>query len=202
MIKKFATLVVVVAALILAFAATKPDAFRVQRETTIKASPEKIATLVSDFHQWRAWSPWEKLDPAMQSTFSGAASGKGAIYAWSGNDKVGAGRMEITAASLPSAQTPVVGAPAVGAPLVFAPFVIAPYVIDIQLDFLHPFKGHNITEFTFEPRGTSTKVVWLMHGPSPYLSKLMSVFVSMDNMIGKDFEAGLASLEAVAASSH
>lgn len=170
MIKKTLLLIVVVVAAILGYATTKPDTFSVQREITIKAPPEKIAGLITDFHYWAAWSPWEKLDPAMRRTFTGPANGLGAQYAWQGNDKVGAGRMEITEAAQPERTV-------------------------IKLDFLKPFESHNTTTFTMTPEGDGTKVNWTMTGPSPYVSKVMTVFVSMDRMIGKDFEKGLNNLK-------
>ena len=167
------TILIVVAVFIvgvLAFAATKPDTFSVQRSASIKAPPEKIFAVVNDFHRWTDWSPWEKLDPEMKRTQSGAASGKGAVYAWEGNSKAGAGRMEIIE-STPASK------------------------VGIQLDFIKPFEGHNIAEFTFAPENDATRVTWTMHGPTPFISKVMQVFVSMDTMIGKDFEAGLANLK-------
>ena len=167
------TILIVVAVFIvgvLAFAATKPDTFSVQRSASIKAPPEKIFAVINDFHRWTDWSPWEKLDPEMKRTQSGATSGKGAVYAWESNGKAGAGRMEIIE-STPASK------------------------VGIQLDFIKPFESHNIAEFTFAPEGDATRVTWTMHGPTPFISKLMQVFVSMDTMIGKDFEAGLANLK-------
>jgi carbon monoxide dehydrogenase subunit G len=158
---------------VLIYAATQPDTFRVQRSASIKAPPEKIAPLIADFHQWSAWSPYEKYDPAMKRDFSGAASGVGAVYAWSGNGKVGAGRMEVLDASAQQ--------------------------VRIKLDFIKPFEGHNTAEFTLAPSGDSTTVTWAMDGPRPYISKLMGVFFNMDKLIGTDFEAGLANLGKVAA---
>jgi uncharacterized protein YndB with AHSA1/START domain len=157
-------------AVVLILAATKPDTLRVQRATAVKAPPERIFGLINDFHQWRTWSPYENKDPAMQRTYSGSASGRGAIYAWDGNNNVGSGRMEILDTSAPSK-------------------------IVIKLDFFKPFEGHNTAEFTMQPQGDATNVTWLMHGPAPFMSRLMQVFVSMDNMIGKDFEIGLANLK-------
>jgi uncharacterized protein YndB with AHSA1/START domain len=171
MLKTIAIVVVVLVGALLALAATKPDTFRVQRAASIKAPPEKIFPLISDLHSWGAWSPWEKLDPAMKRTHSGAASGKGAVYEWAGNGEVGAGRMEIVEASPPSA-------------------------VKIKLDFLKPFEAHNFAEFTLEPKGDTTNVTWAMYGPNNYVSKLMSVFFSMDSMVGKRFESGLANLKA------
>ncbi len=157
---------------LLGFAATKPDTFRVERSASIKAAPEVIFSHLHDFRSWRNWSPWEKLDPAMQKTFSGAALGAGAVYEWQGNSEVGAGRMEIVEA-VPSSK------------------------LNIKLDFITPFEAHNLTEFTLTPEGETTKITWAMTGPNPFLSKLFTIFFDMDQMLGKDFEAGLANLKAV-----
>jgi len=171
MIKTIAIVIVVVIAAILIFAATKPETFTVHRAASIKAPPEKIFAVLDDFHNWGVWSPWEKMDPDMKRTFSGAANGQGAVYEWQGNSKVGQGRMEITDATAPSQVT-------------------------IKLDFIKPFEGHNVAEFVLQPSGDATNVTWTMRGPSPYIAKVMSVFCNMDSMIGKDFEAGLANLKA------
>jgi len=175
MLKIVAYVVIALVAIILGLAATKPDAFQVQRSASIQAPPEKVSPLIDDFHSWGSWSPWEKLDPAMKKTFSGTASGKGSVYAWEGNSKVGAGRMEILDAT--------------------------PSRVAIKLDFIRPFEGHNVAEFTLVPQGGSTQVTWAKHGPTPFVSKIMQVFVSMDSLIGKDFETGLANMKAVAESS-
>ena len=172
MLKIILIVIVVLIAGVLGFAATKPDTFSVQRSTSIKAPPEKIFAVINDFHRWPDWSPWEKLDPAMKRTQSGAASGKGAIYEWDGNSKAGAGRMEIIE-STPASK------------------------LGIQLDFIKPFEGHNIAEFSLTPEADATRVSWVMHGPTPFISKVMQVFVSMDTLIGKDFEEGLANLKAL-----
>ena len=173
MFKIIAVVVVVLLAALLVYAATKPDTFRVQRATSIKAPPEKIFPLINDFHSWGSWSPWEKKDPAMKRTHSGAPSGKGAVYEWEGNSQVGKGSMEITESSKPSRVT-------------------------IKLDFIKPFEAHNIAEFTLEPKGDSTNVTWAMHGRTPYFAKVVHVFFNMDRMVGKDFETGLANMKAVA----
>jgi uncharacterized protein YndB with AHSA1/START domain len=168
-----AVIVAVLLAGLLVFAATKPDTFRVQRATRIDAPPETIFALIEDFHRWSSWSPWEHRDPAMRRIHSGAEKGRGAVYAWEGNRQVGQGRMEIAQASPPSKVT-------------------------ISLDFIKPFPARNVTEFILEPTAGSTNVTWAMHGSSPYMAKLMQVFFSMDRMVGRDFEAGLANLKAAA----
>jgi hypothetical protein len=170
MVKIIAIVVVILVAAVLGFALTKPDSFNVQRTTKINAAPEKIFPLINDFHGWSSWSPWENVDPAMKRTHSGAASGPGAVYEWDGNAKVGKGRMEITEAAPPAK-------------------------VMIKLDFLKPIEGHNIAEFVLEPRGDSTKVTWTMRGPAPFISKVMQVFISMDSMLGKEFETGLANMK-------
>ena len=173
MFKKIAIVVLVMVAVVLAYAATRPDSLHVQRAVTIMAPPEKIFPLISDFHNWTSWSPYEKVDPAMKRTYSGAASGQGAVYEWEGNSQVGQGRMEITDASQPSR-------------------------ITMKLDFIEPLEGHDVAELALVPRGDSTNVTWTMDGPAPYVGKLIGVFVNMDTMIGSDFETGLANLKAIA----
>ena len=172
-----ATIIAVVLALAivitLILAATKPDSFRIERSAVINAPAEKVFAEISDFHQWRGWSPWEDKDPNLKRIYSGAPRGAGAVYAWEGNKNVGSGRMEILDATSPSK-------------------------VLIKLDFLAPFEAHNTAEFTMLPQGNATNVHWVMHGPAQFISKVMQVFFSLDKMIGKDFEAGLAKLKTVA----
>ena len=167
-----AVILAIAIAAILVLAATKPNTLRVQRSVGINAPPERIFPLISDFHQWRNWSPYEQKDPAMKRTYSGAERGKGAAYAWDGDKNVGSGRMEILDVSAPSK-------------------------IVIKLDFFKPFEGHNTAEFTMLPQGDGTHVTWLMHGPANFMSRLIQVFMNLDNMIGRDFEAGLANLKTI-----
>jgi uncharacterized protein YndB with AHSA1/START domain len=159
-------------AAVLILASRKPDTLRVQRAAAIQTPPEKIFPLINDFRAWRAWSPYEDRDPDLQRSYSGADSGRGAVYEWNGNKQVGSGRMEILDAPAPSK-------------------------VVIKLDFLKPFEAHNTAEFTFVPQGDTTNVTWLMHGPAPFMSKVMQVFMNMDNMIGKDFATGLANLKRI-----
>ncbi len=175
MLKTIAIVVIVLIAALLIYAATKPDTFRVQRATRINAPPEKIFPLLNDFHSYGSWSPYEKLDPAMKRTYSGAANGKGAVYEWESSGKAGVGRMEITESSPPSRVT-------------------------INLDFVKPFKAHNIVELTLDAQDGSTNVTWAMHGPLPYIAKVIHLFINMDSTVGKDFETGLANLKTVAES--
>jgi uncharacterized protein YndB with AHSA1/START domain len=165
-----AIVIAVAIAAILILAATKPDAFRIERSATINAPAEKIFAVLSDFHQWTGWSPWEHKDPALKRSYSGAERGKGAIYGWEGNKDVGTGRMEILEANPPSK-------------------------LVIKLDFFKPFEAHNTAEFTMLPQGDATSVTWRMHGPASFVSKLMQVFMNLDTMVGKDFETGLANLK-------
>ena len=165
-------LIILVVAL-LGYAATRPDSFRVERSTTINAPAEAIFPLIDDYRRWAAWSPWETRDPAMKKTYSGAASGSGAVYEWAGNSDVGTGRMETTES-------------------------VAPSKITVDLHFMKPFEARNTAEFILTDQGGSTTVTWAMYGPSPFISKVMGLFVSMDKMVGGDFETGLAALKTVA----
>ena len=151
MLKKIVLGIGILVVAVLAYAATRPDSMRIQRTATINAPPEKIFPLISDFHNWTSWSPYEHIDPAMKKSYSGAPNGDGAVYEWAGNSDVGQGRMEITDTA-------------------------APTRVDIKLDFISPFEAHNVTVFSLTPRGSATDVAWTMEGPGHYVMKLMTVF--------------------------
>lgn len=157
----------------LAYAATGPDVFTVQRSASIKAPPDKIFPFINDFKQWGRWSPYEKIDPAMQRTYGPKTAGQGATYAWDGNKNIGSGSMEILDAP-------------------------APRKVSIKLDFTRPFEAHNIAEFTLVPAGDTTNVTWSMRGPVPFFAKIVHVFMDMDKMVGGQFAEGLENLKAAA----
>lgn len=176
MIKTIALFVLATLALLLAYAATRPDSFRVERSRVIEAPPERVFGLIQDLRQFNTWNPYERKDPGAKGEYSAAVAGPGARYAWQG-DKVGTGSMEITEATMPSH-------------------------VGMKLDFVAPFEAHNRVDFTLQPEGgnaRATRVTWAMHGPVPYLAKIMHLFFNMDRMVGKDFEDGLAFLAAEAA---
>jgi hypothetical protein len=173
MITSIAIIIVTVVVVVLVVAAFRPDSFRIERSASIKAPPETIFPLINDFHRWEAWSPWEKIDPAVKRTYSGAEGGKGAVYEWQGNRNVGQGRMEIVE-STPSSR------------------------MLIKIDFLVPFEAHNTVEFTVNTQGDSSTVTQAMYGPCNFTSKLMGLFFSMEKMVGPKYDEGLASLKAIA----
>jgi uncharacterized protein YndB with AHSA1/START domain len=146
--------------------------YTVERSTTIAAPPARVYPQIADFHNWARWSPWEDVDPEMQRTYSGQGSGTGAVYAWSGNSKAGQGRMEITDATEPAR-------------------------VDIDLVFEKPWKAHNDTSFVIRPEGTGSQVTWTMTGKKTLVTKAMTLVVSMDKLLGRDFEKGLSRLKAV-----
>jgi hypothetical protein len=165
-----AVLLLVVAVVV--YAATRPDNFRVERRLRIHAPAAAIFPLVNDLHRHLEWSPWEKKDPAMARTYTGAPSGKGQIYEWDGNSDIGKGRMEIVES-------------------------VEPQKVVFSMHFIAPMEAHNTGEFLLVPDGDSTDVTWAMYGPQPFVGKLMSVFFSIDNMVGREFESGLARLKAL-----
>lgn len=175
MIFKILLVIAIPVALILLFAATRPDTLRVQRWLSIDAPSEKIFALIDDFHNWNRWAPQDKEDSTMKRTYSGPASGAGAISEWQSSGSAGAGRMSIAES-------------------------VRPTRIVIQTDFVKPFEAHNVNEFILEPAGAATRVTWTMQGSNLYLMKVMGVFVNMDRMMGKHFETGLCNLKAMAES--
>lgn len=160
--------------IVLLLASQKPDIFRLERQLAIAAPAETIAPHITDFHKWRAWSPWETIDPTMQRSYSGAAEGEGAQYAWTGTGKAGEGRMDIQA--------------------------VAPgRAVVIGIEFIKPFPAKNTVEFTFVPgEDGKTTVIWSMYGPTPFVGKIMHTVFNMDKLVGGDFEKGLANLKTVA----
>ena len=158
---------------LLIYAASKPNTFRITRSTSIKAPPEKVFPLIADLHNFNLWNPWMKKDPNAKMTYSGPETGVGSQHAWQGNKNVGKGSMTV-AKLTPHSE------------------------VVFNLDFIAPFEAHNTASFTLVPEGESTKVAWAMQGPMPYLAKVMQTFCNMEKMVGPDFEAGLASLKALA----
>ena len=158
---------------LIGYATTKPDSFRVQRSTGINAPAERIFPLIANLKSMNTWNPFVEPDPAIKIAYTGPDSGKGAAHTWSGNSKVGEGRIEITDAE-PSAR------------------------VNMQLEMLKPMKARNAVEFTLQPNGKTTTVTWAMSGRQPFLAKLMTVFIDCDKMVGSTFEKGLGKLKAIA----
>ncbi|WP_382321887.1 SRPBCC family protein [Hydrogenophaga sp. UC242_53] len=173
MLKILALLIGVAIAALLLYAASRPDRFHVERSTTIQASAERLHPLINDLQRFNTWNPYARKDPAMQGQYSGPTAGTGAVYEFQGNKDVGKGRIGITASSAPSSVT-------------------------MQLDMFEPFEGHNVVTFSLVPEGEATRVTWAMDGPSPFIARLIGVFMNMDQMIGRDFEAGLSYLKSLA----
>jgi hypothetical protein len=152
--------------------ALQPKVFRVARSATISAAPSAVFAQVNDFHKWEGWNPWGKIDPAMKNTYEGAPAGVGAIYTWAGNNEVGEGRMTITESRLSD-------------------------LIRINLEFFKPFAATNTAQFTFKPDGSQTVATWSMTGEKNFMAKAVQLFMSMDRMIGGQFEKGLAAIKSI-----
>ncbi len=150
------------------------SAFEMARSTHIAADPARVHALVNDFRGWREWSPWEDVDPDLHREYSGADSGVGAHYAWSGNRKAGSGSMEIVRSDAEE--------------------------IGVRLSFLKPWKATNDVRFVLLPSNSGTDVTWHMSGEQSGIAALFGKVFSMDKLLGKDFEKGLARLKAAAES--
>jgi hypothetical protein len=176
MLKKILIGLVVLVALFAIVVALQPSEFRVARTAMISAPAPEVFAQVNDFRNWEGWSPWAKLDPAAKATFEGPAAGQGAVFAWSGNDKIGEGRMLLTESR-------------------------PPQLVRIKVDFVKPFAGTSTSEFAFRPEGDRTAVTWSTYGPQSFASKAICLFMNMDNMLGGDMEKGLAQMKSVAEAS-
>ena len=172
MLKKILIGVAAIIAALIGFVAMQPDDFRIERTAIVAAPAPVVFTQVNDFHKWQAWSPWAKLDPAAKATFEGPSAGPGAVFKWSGNDKVGEGSMTV-AESRPGE------------------------LVRIDVEFVKPFEGKNTSEFAFKPQGNQTTVTWSSYGKHTFVSKAMCLVMNMEKMLGPDMEKGLAQMKAV-----
>jgi hypothetical protein len=169
MLKTVSLLVLVAVAGVLVYAALQPDTFRVARSTTVQAPLAKLQPMIADLHQFNTWNPYNHKDPQMHGEYRGPATGPGAAYHFAGNKDVGKGSLQVLA--------------------------ITHDTVTMQLHMLEPFEGRNTVEFSLAPRGHGTQVTWAMHGPNTFIGRLFGVFMDMDKMIGRDFEAGLDALK-------
>jgi uncharacterized protein YndB with AHSA1/START domain len=170
---RIALFILILLVVLLLYAATKPSSIRVQRSITINAPPDKVFVLINDFHNWSNWAPQNKQDATMTRTFGGPPSGVGAISEWTSTGSAGQGRMSITE-SVPNRR------------------------VQIQVDFRKPFETHNTNIFELEPAGNSTTVTWTLETTNRYFIKLLTVFLSMEQMFGRHFEIGLRNLKSAA----
>lgn len=174
MFKTLVLVAVAAVAVLLAWAALRPKQFHVERSVAIQVPADRLHPLINDLHGFNTWNPYARKDPAMQSRYSGPAAGPGAVFDFQGNKDVGKGRITVTATQAPSSVT-------------------------MQLDMFEPFEGHNVVTFSLVPEGpAATRVTWAMDGPSPFIARLVGIFLNMDQMIGRDFETGLSLLKAQA----
>jgi hypothetical protein len=168
MIKTIALVAAAAVVLLLLYAATRPDSFSVVRSTIVQAPPARLHALINDMHQFNSWNPFVKKDPQMRGSYRGATAGPGAAYDFEGG-KSGSGSISIVDS--------------------------APTKVGMELHMLKPMEARNQITFTLAPSGAATQVTWAMHCASPFVGKLLGVFIDMDRMIGRDFEAGLADLK-------
>jgi uncharacterized protein YndB with AHSA1/START domain len=166
-------LILAAVAVVLGLAAMRPNTFQIARSIDIAAPPAKVFPLIEEFREWTKWSPYEKLDPNMKRTFGAVTRGTGAHYAWEGDKKVGAGNMDITS-SKPSSE------------------------VAINLNMIKPFQANNKVTFTIAPRSGGSTVTWVMEGASPFMMRIMHLFMNIDKMVGGQFEEGLQKMKAVA----
>jgi uncharacterized protein YndB with AHSA1/START domain len=173
MLKATLLAVAAVIAALLVYAAFRPDSFRLSRSGTIDAPPDRVFALINDLRRFNEWNPFARVDPQNAITYDAITAGVGGAYNWQG-EKSGAGRMQITE-SVPGQR------------------------VTARLDFSKPFEAHNLVDFTVQAQGDkASTVTWTMHGPMPYLNRLMTIFFDMDKTVGKEFEAGLANLKTLA----
>jgi uncharacterized protein YndB with AHSA1/START domain len=173
MVFKIVLSVAVVIVAILVFAATKPNSFRVQRSITIHASQEKVFSFINDLHAWDAWSGDNGGDQTVQKSYSGPVSGTAAMAEWHGSGRTGSARMTITES-------------------------VPPAKVSVMVDWIKPFKAHNLNEFTIHDRGGEAEVTWSIQASNLYAMRLIGVFVDMQSEFAKHMDSGLKNLKSAA----
>jgi hypothetical protein len=169
MLKKVLIGVAALVLILVVVIAMRPSELRVARSATMAAPAPAVFAQINDFRKWGAWSPYEKIDPAMKKTYAGAATGMGAIYTWVGNSQAGEGRATIVE-SRPNE------------------------LVRIQLDFVKPMEGNAVAEFAVKPEGERTQVTWSLISQCNFIAKAIGLVLDMDKMVGDQFEEGLADL--------
>ncbi|RZK50474.1 MAG: polyketide cyclase [Pedobacter sp.] len=163
--------IIALAAIIIIGGMFLPKNYVVSRSSQINAPDSIIYNNIADFQKFNSWSPWVKMDPDADYTYSGNPKQIGHNVAWDG-DEMGKGSMTILA--------------------------LEPYrMIDIDLHFLEPMDSQANTRFMIEPAGNGNTVTWTMSGENNLLARWMCVFMDMDKMVGGDFESGLNSLKGI-----
>ncbi len=159
--------------LVVLIAVLRSSNFRIARSQLINASPHKLFPYINNLRKFQEWNPYRDKDPSARNEFSGPEAGPGAVFRWIGDANVGEGIMTIEKSVPDSA-------------------------VHVDLEFLRPFPGHNAVAFTLEPQSDGTVVSWSMAGRYALVPKIVGLFISMDRMIGGDFEAGLTRLKTLA----
>lgn len=174
MLKKILLAAAIAVGVFAVYIAVLPADYSVSRSIVIAAPPEQVFQQVNDLRRWEDWSPWLQRDPNSKNSYRGPVSGKGAIFMWDGNEDVGKGQMTIEE-SLP------------------------PSEIEIRLDFMSPYRGTADSGFAFDPVEGGTRVTWSFAGEQNYVERAVFTLMGleMDQMIGKDYELGLANLKRV-----
>jgi hypothetical protein len=170
--RKLALGTVAVLAILVAVIALQPSSFSVERGAAIQAPPDVVYRHVQSLRAMDEWSPFARMDPEMQIRYEGPESGVGAQSSFEG-PQMGKGSLTITAVK-PDRE------------------------VEMQLEMLEPMQASNHIRFTFEPTGEATRVTWRMDGTSGFVAKAIGLVVDMDEMVGSNFETGLAQLKLAA----
>lgn len=156
--------------ILLIIGAFLPGTVRVTRSVSINAPVSKVYNVVSELKTYNSWMPWNQKDSAMKVVYSEVTSGKGAWYKWeSDHPEVGQGKLSISDA-------------------------IPDKLVQTSLEF-EGFDQPSAGGWELQEENGQTRVTWIMDavmGHNP-LNRWMGLF--FDQMMGPDFENGLAQLK-------
>lgn len=146
-----------------------PKEYSVKRSVNINAPTEIVKEQVVKFKNFQQWEPWGEADPNMKVTIDGTDGAVGAVYQWEGNNDVGSGTQEI--------------------------IKMTDERVDIKLNFTAPWESEDFVYYEFNNLGRTTEVAWGMNGSNPFPMNVFMMFMNLEEMIGTQYDKGLAQLK-------
>ena len=174
MVVNIILIVLLLAAVVLIYAAFKTPAMKIERELVISAQPEKLFPYLNHMQKMNDWMPWQDSDPTAKMNYVGYLEGIGAKATWDSPGKMGTGESEIVE-SVPC------------------------QFVKTRLTYSRPMKMSQMAQVTLaQINSEETLVKWSVDGHNSFAFRLFGAFVNVDKMVGSEFEKGLLKLKKIA----
>ncbi len=165
----FMVLGILVAGL-LVYAALKPSGMFISRELLVKATPQAIFPFLNHSRKANDWMPWAQIDPKVKMSYTGPEEGVGSVSSWESSGQMGVGKAEVIES-------------------------VTNQRVKTQLTYTKPMAMSQLAELSLNPTPDGTVVRWSVSGNTPFIGRVFCIFMSMDKMVGGQFEKGLTNLK-------